>query len=116
MHASKSPYPIPTFEQATAIPRVIHQTYPIKKLPAELNDNISRMMALNPSYRHMLYDDEYITHFIEREYGSRILSMYNLINPEYGAARADLFRYLLMYKDGGIYLDIKSRIVKPLDA
>lgn len=30
------------------------------------------------------------------------------INPKYGAARADYFRYLLLYHVGGIYLDIKS--------
>jgi mannosyltransferase OCH1-like enzyme len=31
-----------------------------------------------------------------------------MINPKYGAARADFFRYLLMYREGGVYLDIKS--------
>ena len=33
----------------------------------------------------------------------------------YGAARADLFRYLLMYKTGGVYLDIKSIATRSLD-
>ena len=44
-----------------------------------------------------------------------MLSIYNMINPNYGAARADFFRYLLMYKKGGVYLDIKSTTRVKLD-
>jgi mannosyltransferase OCH1-like enzyme len=44
-----------------------------------------------------------------------MLDYYNKINPKYGACRADLFRYLLMYKEGGVYLDIKSAIKYPLN-
>jgi mannosyltransferase OCH1-like enzyme len=44
-----------------------------------------------------------------------MLNYYENINPMYGAARADLFRYLLIYEYGGVYLDIKSTIVNPLD-
>jgi hypothetical protein len=36
------------------------------------------------------------------------------ISEEYGAARADLFRYLLIYARGGMYLDIKSAAMRPL--
>ena len=32
----------------------------------------------------------------------------------YGAAKADLFRYLLIYAYGGVYLDLKSTVEKPL--
>lgn len=32
-----------------------------------------------------------------------------------GAAKADFFCYAILYKRGGIYLDIDSRILKPLD-
>ena len=39
---------------------------------------------------------------------SRIRAAQRRINPQYGAARADLFRYALLYTRGGIYLDIKS--------
>ena len=48
------------------------------------------------------------SNYIRREYGESILSCYLRIDPVYGAARADLFRYLLLYRTGGVYLDIKS--------
>ncbi len=53
--------------------------------------------------------------FIGSIYGQDVLRYYNSIDPAYGAARADLFRYLLIYKCGGVYLDIKSGLEQPLD-
>jgi hypothetical protein len=44
-----------------------------------------------------------------------MLLEYRKIDMAYGAARADLFRYLCLYKHGGVYLDIKSSAVRPLD-
>ncbi len=48
-------------------------------------------------------------------YGEDVLQYYNMINPAYGAARADLFRYLMLYRFGGIYIDIKSTFLAPID-
>ena len=36
------------------------------------------------------------------------------LNKSYGAMKADFFRYCVLYKLGGIYLDIKSKINIPL--
>ncbi len=99
-----------------SIPKVIHQTYPCKiKLPAEIQKNIRQMCALNPSWEHRLYDDRDIESYIFTHYGENILSYYRRINYSYGAARADFFRYLLMYAEGGVYLDIKSSLTQSLD-
>jgi hypothetical protein len=59
-------------------------------------------------------DDE-VESFIFDNYGKDMLKTYHSINPSYGSARTDLFRYLLLYKVGGIYLDIKSTAKKPFD-
>jgi hypothetical protein len=40
---------------------------------------------------------------------------YLKIDPAYYAARADLLRYLICYAEGGVYLDIKSTALRPLD-
>lgn len=53
--------------------------------------------------------------FIAAEYGPHVLDRYLSIDPRYAAARVDLFRYLLMYRLGGIYLDIKTGVSKSLD-
>ena len=105
---------VPEFAQAEEIPRLIHQTSPTAQLPAEILDNINRLTAANPGWDYRLWDDAAIEDFIAREYGTRVLEYYSRINPFYGACRADLFRYLLMYRMGGVYLDLKSTLARPL--
>lgn len=100
---------------AGAIPRVIHQTFPTEDLPPALRDNVDALRMRNPGWRHQLYVDADIETFVADEYGTQVLAAYRRIAPEYGAARADLFRYLVVYRYGGVYLDIKSSADRPLD-
>lgn len=91
----------------------IHQTYHKKELPYELQENVSQIQSLNPEYVYRLWDDQDILGFVKKHYGPDVLSLYLRISPSYGVARADLFRYLLLYIEGGVYLDIKGYIEKP---
>ena len=95
------------------IPKRIYQTWKTKNLPWGIKNVITNMMELNPSYSHYLYDDEEIDKFVLENYEGEIYNAYNMLNI--GAARADLWRYLILYKYGGIYLDIDAAILKPLD-
>jgi len=107
---------LPQIKMGSLIPRLIHQTCPCKEcLPVEIQENIRKICDLNPSWEYCLYDDDDIEAYILKYYGLEILRVYQKINYSYGAARADLFRYLLMYAEGGIYLDIKSSVTNPLD-
>ncbi len=100
-------------EMGTNIPKVIHQTYHSKVLPPEIQQNIDYLKANNPDWEHRLYDDNDIETYIKTHYPD-LLKTYHKINPIYGAARVDFFRYLLIYNEGGLYLDIKSSLDKPL--
>ena len=100
----------------TGIPRIIHQTYFTKDLPNALGRNVAALRALNLDWDYRLYDDADIERFIADEYGAAVLARYRRISPDYGAARADLFRYLVVYRHGGVYLDIKSGADLPFDA
>ena len=107
---------IPTLDPGSTIPRVIHQIYfSADPLPMVLVENIKAIKAMNPGWQHRLYDDQAIEAFVAKHYSAEVVSLLHKINPRYGAARADLFRYLLMYKCGGVYLDIKSTTTRPLD-
>ncbi len=97
------------------IPKVIHQTFFTKNLPDELEKNVKHIKLQNPDWLHKLYDDADIEQYIKLNF-PELLRFYLLINPLYGAARADFFRYLLIYKEGGVYLDIKSGLSKPLNS
>ena len=105
-------------EMGQGIPKIIHQTYyhnpESDSCPEEIKNNVLRIKALNPSWEYKFYDDEAILNFIKQNF-PELLGFYKKISPEYGAARADFFRYLVIYSEGGVYLDIKSGIEKPLD-
>ena len=99
-----------------AIPKIIHQTYASGiNLPDGLRSNMEFLRNTNPGWRHVFYDDDAIVAFINAHYSAEVLATYLRINPVYGAARADLFRYLLMFRVGGVYFDIKSHASQPLD-
>jgi hypothetical protein len=99
------------------IPKVIHQTFHSRSnMPDFLSENINRLQSMNPGWQYRLYDDGDCERFIRENYGDHVLGLFQSIHPSYGAARADLFRYLLIYRVGGVYLDIKSGCRVPLDS
>lgn len=97
------------------IPKIIHQSFSTKEMPIALINNIEKIKKLNPDWEYRFYDDNDIINFISKNYEPHVLDYYYKINPKYGAARADLFRYLLIYKEGGVWLDIKSSMNQSLN-
>ncbi|WP_228243528.1 glycosyltransferase family 32 protein [Porphyrobacter sp. GA68] len=78
-------------------------------------DNIASLKAANPDWRHFLYDEAAALNFIETHYDPRTLNAFLAIDRRYGAARADYLRHLIIYRLGGVYLDIKSFADRPLN-
>jgi mannosyltransferase OCH1-like enzyme len=96
-----------------AIPKTIYQTYKTTKLPIIFRWHIRRLRKNNPSYTYEFYDDKRASDFITEAYGNEISALFNRINI--GAAKADFFRYAILYKKGGVYLDIDSLITSKID-
>ncbi len=80
-----------------------------------MHDNIAHIRSNNSDHFYQFYSGSDREDFIRKAYGARILASYCKIDPIYGAARADFFRYLLIHHLGGVYLDIKSGLTKPLN-
>lgn len=96
-----------------AIPKTIFQTFKTDILPFITRWHIRRMREKNPEYDYQFFDDLRVDHFVEEEFGQEVFSLFKRI--DIGAAKADFFRYAILYKKGGIYLDIDSLIVKKLN-
>lgn len=96
-----------------AIPKIIYQTFKNNKLPFLTKWHIYNLKRRNPEYEYQFYNDERISEFIFNEFGIEIFDLYKRINI--GAAKADFFRYAILYKKGGIYLDIDSLSITKLD-
>ena len=101
------------------IPKVLYRTWcdkNVKNCGGRDLDNKTLEYTINnlgSSWEQIIYYDNDIKYFLETEFGKehRITKAYFLINEKYGAARADLFRYLIIYKKGGLYLDMKSAVI-----
>jgi len=99
------------------IPKKIHQchTKGESALTEEEMHAINLTRKNNPDWQYYFYDLEKMQQFINEHYEKRYVEAFNKINPAYGVAQADYFRYLLINKVGGVYLDTKSVITKPLE-
>jgi mannosyltransferase OCH1-like enzyme len=96
-----------------SIPKIIYQTWKTKSLHNNclmIRDNIQR---LNPNYQIVLYDDDDIDNFIKNNFDEFTYNCFQQLNV--GAAKADFWRYCVLYINGGVYLDIDSDIVRSLD-
>ena len=82
----------------------------------EIRDSIEAIKQRNRGWKIAIFTDDQQVDFIRDQYSSEVVDVYNRLNPVYGAARADFFRYLAIYKYGGVYLDIKSTCSVPLSA
>ena len=96
-----------------AIPKQIFQTFKTNDLPWLIKLYVRKMQKMNPGYSYNFFDDKNILDFLEKEYSSEFLKAYNKLTI--GAAKADFFRYAILYKRGGIYLDIDSGVKRPFD-
>jgi mannosyltransferase OCH1-like enzyme len=88
------------------IEKNIFQTFYTKNLRDEIFEIINITKNNNKDYTYYFFDDSEIEDFIRSEYDSEILKFYKKLNV--GAAKADFWRYLVLYKKGGVYLDIDS--------
>ena len=93
------------------VPRIIWQTMKTNRVPAVLKSYADTWINLNPEYEYRFFDNDDILNFIQSEFPD-FLSAYNKI--KYGASKADLWRYLVLYKYGGIYADLDCRCLNPL--
>ena len=96
------------------IPKVIYQTWKTKNLEPKLEKVRNNIQKKNPDYKIVLFDDNDIEIWIKENFNDEIIwNTYKKLKV--GAARADFWRYLILYKNGGIYLDIDSNITESLD-
>jgi mannosyltransferase OCH1-like enzyme len=87
------------------IPLKIFQTWHTKSLPPNMGKAVEMIKALNPAFQYHLYDDNDCREFIKNNFPEVVLEAFDSLIP--GAYKADLWRYCVLYKEGGIYMDIK---------
>lgn len=92
------------------IPLKLFQVYHVKdNIPDYVYTNIKKYA---PEYDHYILDDHECIIFLKEYFKPIVLETFNELKE--GAHKADLIRYCLLYIYGGIYLDIKIELIKPL--
>ena len=95
------------------IPRNIFQTWSTKNISAEFNSLSETWTNLNPNYAYFLYDDYLCDEFIKKHFDNRVYNSYVRLIP--GAFKADLWRYCILYIYGGVYVDMDTICMNPID-
>lgn len=91
----------------------IFVTYKSQEYPKEFLYCKDIIQNNNKGWKIKYYNDMNCRDFIEKEYPD-FLDSFDTIKP--GAYKADLFRCLIVHKYGGVYADIKIKILFDLDS
>lgn len=95
----------------TYIPGNIYMTYYDKsKIPEKVYKCLDKYAS---GYKIHIYDDNECMTFLETHFVDSVCARFKSLKK--GAHKADLFRYCILYIHGGIYMDIKTELIKPLE-
>lgn len=94
-----------------AIPRIIWQTNYSNRvsLPVYMNFMFNRFIA--PTFEYRYCDDAACDQFVREHHAGAVWDAYSKL--QVGAAKADVWRILILLTYGGVYLDIDSNFAAP---
>jgi mannosyltransferase OCH1-like enzyme len=102
------------------IPKKIFQIWTKNTIELEMENTIKIIQKLNPEYEYKLFRKDDCIEYLKNNFNDSIINTFNNIVPE--AFKADLFRYCVLFIEGGIYIDCKMipiipfrNIIKPDD-
>lgn len=87
------------------VPAVVYQTWHTKDFHPVWTEQFRIMKEMNKHITFHLFTDDECREYIKNNFEFNVLWAYDRLNPT--AYKADLWRYCVLYKEGGIYLDIK---------
>src|SRR5271157_4529757 len=94
------------------IPNTVYQTWRSTRLPSFHARGVIRFRQRNSDYSFVFYDDKGMDEYMSSHYaGHPILDVFREIRIP--AAKADVWRYCLLFREGGIYCDIDSALAIP---
>jgi mannosyltransferase OCH1-like enzyme len=96
------------------IPKVIYKSG--KENPNEISSALRKLfvetLILNKDFKIEYYSDINCRNFIKNNFTKDVLWAYDYLKP--GSYKADLFRYCILYKKGGIWSDLTDKILVDL--
>eukprot|EP00877_Chromochloris_zofingiensis_P006738 jgi/Chrzof1/2317/Cz11g10230.t1 len=94
-------------------PKLIHQTVKNKtRISCQEKASMQTWKTLNPGYQHIIYDDADLLNFMQKFYPD-LLRLFTGLKSN--VERADVWRYLVLHRVGGVYADSDVQCLKPID-
>ena len=92
-------------KRENVVPPVVYQTWHTKDMHYVWVEQFRTMKELNSHIEFKLFTDQECREYIKANFDNKVLWAYDTLAPT--AFKADLWRYCVLYKEGGVYLDIK---------
>jgi len=96
----------------SGVPLTIYESWHSNHVPTKMRETIYSLLDMNPEFDYYLYSDEACRKFIQDNFNEDVVAAFDALKP--GAYKSDLWRYCILYKKGGVYLDIKFKSLVPL--
>lgn len=84
-------------------------TNDVDDMHVDFFNNIEFVKKQNPSYNVEVYDNKRFEEYYKKINPEHYEKYYCKLNKNLGALIGDYMRYVLMYYEGGVYMDLKSR-------
>lgn len=99
-----------------SIPKTIWQTYKtsFEELPSYAKEAAQTWIDLNPDYEYKYMSDTEVESFILQEYGQRWRDIF--VSCPVGVMKGNIFRFLIIYRYGGVYADLDAVCIKPISS
>ena len=112
-----STYPISKLGNATSNKRIPRYLWiAVRNLDDGLNHQMPALFGRNKNWDIHVCSNAMKDEFMNRVFANTsLLWAYNIIAPSSGAAKADLWRYAVLWIHGGVYIDDDSDMHSPLD-
>jgi mannosyltransferase OCH1-like enzyme len=94
------------------VPLVIYRGWLTNMISVEMKEVVDNTIKMTPEFDNYFYSDIDSLEYIRNNFEPNVLNAFNCLKP--GAYKSDLWRYCILYKKGGVYLDIKMDLHMPL--
>lgn len=101
-----------TSRNDSLIPKKIFQTWKSRYVSPAIYQHLQQVIANNPDYDYYFFGDDECRAYLSQYYSLEYLQAFDDLIP--GAFKADFWRYAILAREGGVYIDVDLVLTKPL--
>jgi hypothetical protein len=98
--------------EINGVPLVVYRSWITDKIPRGMLDAVNKTIEMTPEFDNYFYSDAECLKFIEDNFEPNVANAFRSFKP--GAYQSDLWRYCILYKKGGVYINIPAVLQMPL--